>query len=160
MWLLDNFVAWLDSYKMEKSKHHLKWDCILCLRVFCLFVFIPWDECDSFLHVENTAKRRQINTALSRAAMSSGCWSDRVIFRLWCPPCSIQTHIPQQAGVVPCHHVKSAGHLLQHTPLFFCCWSGNQHLPFCCYCHPSFYVTSFHLQIMCVVLSAFHSRII
>ena len=167
-WLLDNFVAWLDSHKMDKSKHHLKWDCIFSLWVFCLFVFIPWDnERDSYLKVESAAKRRHINTV---------CWKPFLLLpwnlRSWdagaaesflgsgVPFAVVRCTSPGRQG--SCHATtwKAQGHCCNTVSLFFCCWSGNLHLPFCCCCHPSLHVTTFHLQMMCVVLSTFHSRII
>lgn len=100
-----------------------------------LFVFVPRDnECDSYLKVENIAKRRHINIVRkplpspSREAASLGCWSSRVILGLWCPPCSVQMHVPKQAEAVPWHHMKSTGPLLQ------CCAPFLLHCQETCTC--------------------------
>lgn len=128
-----------------------------------LFVFIPWDDCDIYVKLENPAKRG--GTLTQYAENPSYSFQGRCMIRmleqlssrLWCPPCHVQMHVLQQTGVVPSHHGKSTGPLQQHQASFLLPLIGNPQLPFCSCCHPSFRVTSFHL---CVVLPTFCSRII
>lgn len=162
-WLLDNFVTWLNSHKMDKSKHHMKWDCIFFLSVLFFFVFISYLGIMSVMVICKWKTQQRGGTltpcaetlpAPSREAEAYGFWCSRFASRLWCPPCSVQIQVLQQAGVVLCHRVKIR--LLQHLlPLLKKPASALSLLlsPFLsCHLLPS--------ADMCVVLSTFPRGII